>query len=58
LVKKYFRRMMKDLVIAADQILLNYQNRRAVRRLEKRCRTTKRKAEAKFTTQTRGDRTV
>jgi glycosyltransferase involved in cell wall biosynthesis len=57
-VKKHFRRMMKDLVIAADQILLNYQNRRAVRRLEKQCRTTKRKAEAKFTTQTRGDRTV
>ena len=33
--KKHFRRMMKDLIIAADQILFNYQNRRAARRLEK-----------------------
>jgi glycosyltransferase involved in cell wall biosynthesis len=27
--KTHFRRMMKDLLIAADQILFNYQNRRA-----------------------------
>jgi glycosyltransferase involved in cell wall biosynthesis len=32
--KRHFRRMMKDLVIAADQILFNYQNSRAARRLE------------------------
>jgi glycosyltransferase involved in cell wall biosynthesis len=35
-IKKHFRRMMKDLVIAADQILFNYQNRRAERRLQSR----------------------
>jgi hypothetical protein len=34
-MKKHFRRMMKDLIIAADQILFNYQNRRAARRLER-----------------------
>jgi hypothetical protein len=39
--KKHFRRMMKDLVIAADQILFNYQNRRAARRLETQNRATK-----------------
>jgi hypothetical protein len=32
--------MMKDLIIAADQILFNYQNRRAARRLEAQKRTT------------------
>ncbi len=31
--KRHFRRMMKDLLIAADQILFNYQNRRAARRI-------------------------
>jgi hypothetical protein len=50
--------MMKDLVIAADQILFNYQNRRAVRRLEKQSRAMKRRAEVKFTASTRGDRRV
>jgi hypothetical protein len=39
--KKHFRRMMKDLIIAADQILFNYQNRRAARLLETQNRTTK-----------------
>jgi glycosyltransferase involved in cell wall biosynthesis len=29
-IKKHFRRMMKDILIAADQVLYNWQNRRAV----------------------------
>jgi hypothetical protein len=29
-VKRHFRRMLKDLLIAADQVLFNWQNRRAV----------------------------
>jgi hypothetical protein len=40
-VSKHFRRMMKDLVIAADQILFNYQNWRAARRLGMQSRVTK-----------------
>jgi hypothetical protein len=39
--KKHFRRMMKDLIIAADQILFNFQNRRAARRLETQKRSSK-----------------
>jgi len=50
--------MMKDLVIAADQILFNYQNRRAARQMEKQGRTTRQKADVKITAQTRGDRSV
>jgi glycosyltransferase involved in cell wall biosynthesis len=57
-VKKHFRRMMKDLVIGADQILFNYQNRRAARQLEKQSRATQTDADVKFTAKTRGDRTV
>jgi glycosyltransferase involved in cell wall biosynthesis len=34
-VKKHFRRMMKDVLIAADQILFNWQNRRAISRQAK-----------------------
>jgi hypothetical protein len=30
-IQKHFRRMMKDLLIAADQVLYNWQNRKAVR---------------------------
>jgi glycosyltransferase involved in cell wall biosynthesis len=29
-IKRHFRRMLKDLLIAADQVLYNWQNRRAV----------------------------
>jgi hypothetical protein len=39
-VKKHFRRMIKDLLIATDQILFNYQNRRAELRLETQSRAT------------------
>jgi hypothetical protein len=51
--KKHFRRMMKDLLIAADQILFNYQNRRAARRMEKRKPGTQAKSDVEFTEQTR-----
>jgi glycosyltransferase involved in cell wall biosynthesis len=40
-VKRHFRRMMKDVLIAADQILFNFQNQRAARRLETQSRATK-----------------
>jgi hypothetical protein len=30
-IKKHFRRMMKDVLIAADQVLYNWQNRNAIR---------------------------
>jgi glycosyltransferase involved in cell wall biosynthesis len=56
--KRHFRRMMKDLVIAADQILFNYQNRRAARQLGKPSRTTRQKVEIEFPVSTRGDRVV
>jgi hypothetical protein len=50
--------MMKDLVIGADQILFNYQNRRAARQLETQSRATHTDADVKFAAKTRGDRTV
>jgi glycosyltransferase involved in cell wall biosynthesis len=56
--KKHFRRMMKDLVIAADQILFNYQNSRAARRLEQRATGDQGKSEMELTTQAQGGKTV
>jgi glycosyltransferase involved in cell wall biosynthesis len=56
--KKHFRRMMKDLVIAADQILFNYQNSRAARRLEQRGAAKQGKSEMELTTQAQGGKTV
>jgi glycosyltransferase involved in cell wall biosynthesis len=38
-MKRHFRRMLKDLLIAADQILYNWQNRRAVERQARLART-------------------
>jgi glycosyltransferase involved in cell wall biosynthesis len=43
--KKHFRRMMKDLLIAADQILFNYQNSRAARQVETQNRGTQAKSD-------------
>jgi hypothetical protein len=50
--------LMKDLVIGADPILFNYQNRRASGQLETRSRAMQRDADVKLTAKTRGDRTV
>jgi glycosyltransferase involved in cell wall biosynthesis len=56
--KKHFRRMMKDLVIAADQILFNYQNSRAARRLETQSTGTQKKSEVELPAQARGGKTA
>jgi hypothetical protein len=50
--------MMKDLVIGADQLLFNYQNRRAARQLETQSRATQTKSAVELTAQTREDKTV
>jgi glycosyltransferase involved in cell wall biosynthesis len=47
--KKHFRRMMKDLLIAADQILFNYQNRRGSRRPETKSRAAQVKSDVELT---------
>jgi glycosyltransferase involved in cell wall biosynthesis len=56
--KRHFRRMMKDLVIAADQILFNYQNSRAARRLETQDIEDQNKAEAKLPAEAQGGKTA
>jgi glycosyltransferase involved in cell wall biosynthesis len=56
--KRHFRRMMKDLVIAADQILFNYQNSRAARQLDKRGTPKQEKSEVELTAQAQGGKTV
>jgi len=56
--KKHFRRMMKDLVIAADQILFNYQNRRAERRLENKSPGTQAKSDVELTPHTGDGKTT
>jgi hypothetical protein len=56
--KKHFRRMMKDLVIAADQVLFNYQNNRAARRLERQGMDKQEKSEVELTARTQGGKTV
>jgi glycosyltransferase involved in cell wall biosynthesis len=42
--RRHFRRMMKDLLIAMDQLLFNYQNQRAARRLQRREQAAPRQA--------------
>jgi glycosyltransferase involved in cell wall biosynthesis len=56
--KKHFRRMMKDLFIAADQILFNYQNRRAARQLETQSRAMQTKSDVELIEKTREDKTA
>jgi glycosyltransferase involved in cell wall biosynthesis len=56
--KKHFRRMMKDLVIAADQILFNYQNSHAERRLKARGAGKQEESEVELTAQAQGGKTV
>jgi hypothetical protein len=56
--KKHCRRMVKDLVIAADQILFNYQNRRAARHLEAQSRKAQAQANVKLIASTRRDKAV
>jgi glycosyltransferase involved in cell wall biosynthesis len=56
--KKHFRRMMKDLVIAADQILFNYQNSRAARRLETQGTEKQEKSEVELPAPARGGKTA
>jgi hypothetical protein len=56
--KKHFRRMMKDLFIAADQILFNYQNRRAARQLETQSRTMQTQSDVELIEKTREDKTA
>jgi glycosyltransferase involved in cell wall biosynthesis len=56
--KRHFRRMMKDLVIAADQILFNYQNSRAARRLETQGTEKQRESEVKLPAEARGGKTA
>jgi glycosyltransferase involved in cell wall biosynthesis len=56
--KRHFRRMMKDLVIAADQILFNYQNSRAARRLETQGTEKERETEVKLPAEARGGKTA
>jgi hypothetical protein len=56
--KKHFRRMMKDLLIAADQIIFNYQNRRAARRLETRGPGPNAKSDMELTTEAQGGKTL
>jgi glycosyltransferase involved in cell wall biosynthesis len=56
--KRHFRRMMKDLVIAADQILFNYQNTRAARRLETQGTEKQEKPEVELPAPARGGKTA
>lgn len=56
--KKHFRRITKDLLIAADQIIFNYQNRRAARRLETLSPGANVKSDMELTTQAQGGKTV
>ncbi len=50
--------MMKDLIIAADQILFNYQNSRAARRLETQGTEKQQKSEVKLPAQAQGGKTA
>jgi glycosyltransferase involved in cell wall biosynthesis len=56
--KRHFRRMMKDLFIAADQILFNYQNSRAARKLETQGTGKQREPEVKLPAEARGGKTA
>ncbi|HMF79731.1 MAG TPA: glycosyltransferase family 2 protein [Bryobacteraceae bacterium] len=40
-IKKHFRRMMKDVLIAADQVLYNWQNRTAIRKQDRLAETAR-----------------
>jgi hypothetical protein len=56
--QKHFRRITKDLLIAADQIIFNYQNRDAAQRGEKRSAGQHPTSDMELTTEAQGGKTV
>lgn len=56
--QKHFRRITKDLLIAADQIIFNYQNRDAAHRGEKQSAGQHPTSDMELTTQAQGGKTV
>jgi len=56
--QKHFRRITKDLLIAADQIIFNYQNWRAAQRLETPGPEPHPTSDLELTTQAQGGKTV